>query len=55
MIELKDATSEISASQFDNELVNAIRDGKLVQVLWSQLTEDEKRAAHVALFHQWGY
>lgn len=38
------------ASPFDNEMVNAIRDGKLVAVPWSQLTSEEKRAAHVAFF-----
>jgi len=40
-------------SQIDQELVNAIRDGKLIQIPFSQLTEDEKRAAHVAMFHQY--
>ena len=42
-------------SSFDQELVNAIRDGKLVQVRWDELTSDEKRSAHVALFHQGGW
>lgn len=36
----------------DNQLVNAIRNGKLVEILWRDLTKDEKRAAHVAMFHQ---
>ena len=44
-----------STSQFEDEKVNAIRDGKLVQVRWDELTSDEKRSAHVALFHQWGW
>ncbi len=35
----------------DDLEVNAIRDGKLVQVYWNALTEDERRAAYVATFH----
>ena len=31
--------------------VNAIRDGKLIEVAWNELTDDERRAAHVELFH----
>lgn len=31
-------------------VVNAVRDGQLVQVRWSQLTEDERRAANEQLF-----
>jgi len=32
-------------------IVSAIRDGKLVEVSWNDLTEGEKRDAYVALFH----
>jgi len=50
---LQDATSEATTtSTFDTDLVNAIRQGKLVQVRYCDLTEDEKRAAYVAFFHQ---
>ncbi len=35
----------------DTPLVNAIRDGKLVQVSWNELTEAERRAAQVVMFH----
>ncbi len=31
-------------------LVNAVRNGKLVQVSWNELTEDEQRAAHAVMF-----
>ncbi len=34
----------------DDLKVNAIRDGKLVEVSWNDLTEDERRAAYVAMF-----
>jgi hypothetical protein len=34
----------------DTNLVNAIRNGKLVQVSWNQLTPDEKRAAYRNMF-----
>ena len=34
----------------DDLKVNAIRDGKLVEVFWNDLTEGERRAAYVALF-----
>jgi hypothetical protein len=34
----------------DDITVNAIRDGKLVEVFWNNLTEDEQRAAYVAMF-----
>lgn len=36
---------------FQNDLVNAIRDGKLVEVRWSDLSEDEKRDAYCRLFN----
>lgn len=36
----------------DDQLVNAIRNGKLIEIPWRDLTKDEKRAAHVAMFHQ---
>jgi len=32
-------------------LVNAIRNGKMVRIRWSELTDDEKRQAHVNLFY----
>lgn len=53
----QNATSEVqtvnqSTSPFDNEMVNAIRNGKLVQIPFNQLTPDEKRAAYVAVYHQ---
>jgi len=31
--------------------VNAIRDGKLIEVSWNDLTEDERRAAYVVMFN----
>ncbi len=34
----------------DDLTVNAIRDGKLVNVFWNELTEAEKRAAYCDLF-----
>ena len=39
----------------DDSKVNAIRDGKLVEVCWNDLTEDEQRAAYVALFDPCGW
>lgn len=39
------------AQSSDNDLVNAIRDGKLVEVRFYELTSDEKRAAYNALFN----
>ena len=38
----------------DDLMVNAIRDGKIVQVRYNELTEDERRAAEVALFGIYG-
>jgi hypothetical protein len=35
---------------FQNDLVNAIRDGNLVEIRWCDLTESEKRQAYNALF-----
>ena len=32
------------------ELVNAIRDGRLVQVSWNDLTPEERRAANAVMF-----
>ena len=37
----------------DDLKVNAIRDGKLVEVPWNELTDDERRAAYVELFHMY--
>ncbi len=34
----------------DDLKVNAVRDGKLIEVFWNDLTEDERRAAYVAMF-----
>ncbi len=34
----------------DDITVHAIHDGKLIEVFWNDLTEDERRAAYVALF-----
>lgn len=31
-------------------IVNAIRNNKLVEVFWSQLTEDEQRSAYCNMF-----
>lgn len=39
---------------FDEELVNAIRDGKIVHVKWSQLTPEEQRAAKTVMFRPLG-
>lgn len=35
----------------DELTVNAIRDGKLVEVRWADLSEDEQRAAYCSTFH----
>lgn len=35
---------------FQNDLVNAIRDGKLVAVRYDELTHEEKRQAYNAIF-----
>jgi hypothetical protein len=32
------------------ELVNAIRNGRLVQVSWNELTDEEQRAARANMF-----
>ncbi len=42
--------TDLQAHVEDDITVNAIRDGKLVEVLWNDLTEGERRAAYVALF-----
>ncbi|HYU72013.1 MAG TPA: hypothetical protein VEL31_04985 [Ktedonobacteraceae bacterium] len=39
----------------DDLKANAVRDGKLVEVAWNDLTEDERRAAYVALFDPCGW
>lgn len=36
------------------DLVNAIRDGKLVQVTWNELTPEERRAAECVTFALYG-
>ena len=38
----------------DDMKVNTIRDGKLVEVAWNELTEAERRAAYVGLFDIYG-
>ncbi len=43
--------SDLQAHIEDDLTVNAIRDGKLVEVHWNDLTEDERRAANVVMFH----
>lgn len=55
MTATQNATSQTQAqtldSHFQNDLVNAIRDGKIVEIPWNQLTEAEKRQAYNALFN----
>lgn len=48
-----DQTTTQSSS--DSELVNAIRNNRIVQIPWKDLTEDEKRAARVMMFHCVGW
>ncbi|HYU72388.1 MAG TPA: hypothetical protein VEL31_06880 [Ktedonobacteraceae bacterium] len=43
--------TDLQAHVEDDIKVNAVRDGKLVEVSWNDLTEDERRAAYVATFH----
>ena len=55
MTAIQNATSQTQAQNFDshfqNDLVNAIRDGKIVEIPWKDLTEAEKRQAYNALFN----
>lgn len=53
-VTLEATTIETPATSADNELVNAIRDSRIVQLPWEQLTEEEKRQARVNLFHIYG-
>jgi hypothetical protein len=42
--------SDLSQRIEDTDLVNAIRNGKLVQVRWNDLTEAEQRQAYHNMF-----
>jgi hypothetical protein len=42
--------SDISQHIEDTDLVNAIRGGRLVQVSWNDLSEDEQRQAYHNMF-----
>lgn len=39
----------------DDIKVNAIRHGKLVEVYWNELTDDERRVANNAMFQIYNY
>lgn len=42
--------SDILPHLEDDDIVNAIRDGRLVRIRWNDLYESEKRAAYDAIF-----
>lgn len=42
--------SDIIPQIEDTPLVNAIRDGKLIELSWNELTDDEQRAARANMF-----
>jgi hypothetical protein len=42
--------TDLQAHIEDTDIVSAIRNGKLVNISWNELTEDEKRQAYNNMF-----
>lgn len=46
--------TDLQAHIEDGLTVNAIRDGRIVQIRWNDLSDAEKRAAQTVTFHLYG-